>query len=268
VALRCVYTDLDGTFLGRGGSLFRDADGGFSRIQALALEACHRANVEVVVMSGRREPQVRELTRLMAQPAYIYEAGCALVIDGEHTVLTGEWTQDDDGNPAEKMLAAGIPDFLFERFPKRLEWHRPWHTDRLFSHLFRGAVDVDEANAALVDAGHAGLRFLDNGAMGHQIDGQMAHAYHLVPGESSKARAAAFHMQVRGFSPEECIGVGDSMEDLDVAKAVGRFFIVANGPERDPGLEAAIGARPNVTVTEGRMGDGFYEAVLNSLAPG
>ena len=75
-------------------------------------------------------------------------------------------------------------------------------------------------------------------------------------------------MQVRGFSPEECIGVGDSMEDLDVAKAVGRFFIVANGPERDPGLEAAIGARPNVTVTEGRMGDGFYEAVLNSLAPG
>ena len=28
--IRCVYTDLDGTLLGRGGSLFRDAEGSFS----------------------------------------------------------------------------------------------------------------------------------------------------------------------------------------------------------------------------------------------
>ena len=32
--LACVYTDLDGTLLGRGSSLFRDADGGFSLAQA------------------------------------------------------------------------------------------------------------------------------------------------------------------------------------------------------------------------------------------
>ena len=31
VALRCVYTDLDGTMLGRGASLLRDAEGNFSR---------------------------------------------------------------------------------------------------------------------------------------------------------------------------------------------------------------------------------------------
>jgi hypothetical protein len=54
MALRCVYTDLDGTLYGRGGSLFRDADGNFSMMQARALEACHRAGVEVVIMSGRR----------------------------------------------------------------------------------------------------------------------------------------------------------------------------------------------------------------------
>jgi hypothetical protein len=263
-----VYTDLDGTLLGRGGSLFRDADGGFSRAQSLALEACHRAEVEVVVKSGRREAQVRELTRLMGQTSYIYEAGCALVTDGEQTVLTGEWTLDDDGTPAEKMLAAGAPDLLFERFPNRLEWHRPWHTDRRFSHLFRGAVDVVEANAHLRQEGHEGLRFLDNGATGQKIDGQVAHAYHLVPGEASKARAVAFHMRVRGYAPEECIGVGDSIEDLGVSESVGRFFVVANGPERDPGLREAIGDRSNVTVTEGRMGDGFYEAVLETLATG
>ena len=57
MALRCVYTDLDGTLLGHGASLFRDAEGGFSMAQARGLEACQRAGVEVVIMSGRREPR-------------------------------------------------------------------------------------------------------------------------------------------------------------------------------------------------------------------
>ncbi len=52
LALRCVYTDLDGTLLGRYGSLFRDSEGEFSMLQARALEACHRAGVEVVIKSG------------------------------------------------------------------------------------------------------------------------------------------------------------------------------------------------------------------------
>ena len=219
--------------------------------------------------SGRREAQVLEDTRLMGQSSYIYEAGCAVVIDGERTLLTGDWVPDDEGTPAEKMLAAGIPDLLFERFEGRLEWHRPWHTDRVLSHLFRGLVDVSEANELLARNGHAGLRFLDNGAIGGQMEGlERTHAYHLVPGAASKVRAVELHMRARGYLPEECIAVGDSLEDLAVSEAVGRFYVVANGPERDPGLSEAIAARPNVTVTEGRMGDGFYEAVVARLASG
>ena len=48
MALRCVYTDLDGTMLGKGASLLRDAEGNFSTLAVRALEACHRAGVEVV----------------------------------------------------------------------------------------------------------------------------------------------------------------------------------------------------------------------------
>src|SRR5690242_9301937 len=59
MALRCLYVDLDGTLLGQFGSLFRDADGNFSRAQALTFEACHRAGTEVVIMSGRREAQIQ-----------------------------------------------------------------------------------------------------------------------------------------------------------------------------------------------------------------
>ena len=75
-------------------------------------------------------------------------------------------------------------------------------------------------------------------------------------------------MGVRGYEPEQCIGVGDSLEDLDAAEHVARFFVVANGPERDEALRQALPRFPNATVTEGRMGDGFYEAVISTLAAG
>jgi hydroxymethylpyrimidine pyrophosphatase-like HAD family hydrolase len=268
VALRCVYTDLDGTLLGHHGSLFRDWEGEFSLLQARMLEACHRAGAEVVIMSGRREAQVMADARLLGQTSYIYEAGCGVFIDGERTFLTGDWVPDDDGTPAERMLAEGVPDLLFDRFPGRLEWHHPWHHDRRLSHLFRGRVDVGEANALLGEHGHQDLRFLDNGAITRPMEGldETAHAYHLVPGGASKAKAVGFHMRARDYRAEECIAVGDSLEDLDSAEFVGRFFVVANGPERDPALREAIGGRPNVTVTEGRSGDGVYEAVVSTLA--
>jgi hydroxymethylpyrimidine pyrophosphatase-like HAD family hydrolase len=267
LGLSCVYTDLDGTLLGHGASLFRDADGGFSLAQARGLEACQRAGVEVVIMSGRREPQVHEAARLMGQASYIYEAGCAFAIEGEKTLLTGEMKTDESGTIYEQIEDRGIPRMLFEHFDGHLEYHAPWHHGRVLSHLFRGKIDVDEANALLGEHGDDDLRLLDNGAIGRPmpaIDGP-THAYHLVPRAVSKASAVAAHARARGYDPADCIAVGDSVEDLEVAAAVGRFFVVANGPERDPGLRAALAGWSNATVTEGRMGDGFYEAIVSTL---
>jgi hydroxymethylpyrimidine pyrophosphatase-like HAD family hydrolase len=267
MALSCVYTDLDGTLLGHRSSLFRDPDGGFSLAQARALEACHRAGVEVVIMSGRREPQVHEAARLMGQTSYIYEAGCAFAIDGETTLMTGEMQPSEEGTIYEQIEQRGVPRLLFEHFGGRLEYHSPWHHGRVLSHLFRGKVDVDEANALLGEHGDDDLRLLDNGAIGTPmatVEGR-THAYHLVPRLVSKAGAVAAHARARGYDPAACIAVGDSVEDLEVAAAVGRFFMVANGPERDEGLRLALPEWDNVTVTEGSMGDGFYEAVVSTL---
>ena len=267
MSLSCVYTDLDGTLLGPGGVLFRDAEGGFSLAQARALEACNRAGAEVVIMSGRRQPQVHEAARLMGQTSYIYEAGCAFAIEGETTLMTGEMAPDEDGTIYEQIESRGIPKLLFDHFDGRLEYHAPWHHGRVLSHLFRGKVDVDEANALLGEHGDDDLRLLDNGAIGREmaaIDGP-THAYHLVPRVVSKGAAVAAHARARGYDRADCIAVGDSVEDLEVAASVGRFFVVANGPERDPGLRAALAAWDNATVTEGAMGDGFYEAVVATL---
>ena len=247
MALRCLYTDLDGTLLGRFGSLFADADGNFSRNQA----------------------QVLSDSRLMGQSSYIYEAGCGMVIDRERTLLTGEgWVPDDRGTPAERMIASGIPAMLFERFAGRLEYHAPWHEGRVLSLLFRGKVDVAEVNELV--AAHPdgdGLRFLDNGAISRPMEGiEIAHAYHLVPGGASKGKAVGAHLRARGYGREECIAAGDSIEDLGAAEYVGRFFCMANGYEKDEALRTALGAFDNVTVTDGRMGDGVYEAVVATLA--
>jgi hydroxymethylpyrimidine pyrophosphatase-like HAD family hydrolase len=268
VALRCVYTDLDGTLLGRWGSLFRDSEGEFSMLQARALEACHRADVEVVIKSGRREASVLEDAKLMGSRSYICEVGCLVVIDGERTELIGDAKVDEGKTLAETMVERGVPDELFEHFGGRLEWHSPWHRQRDLSLLFRGKVDVREGNELLAERGYTDLKLIDNGAIFAPMDGieGPAHAYHLLPAAASKANAVAFHMQVRGYAPEECIAIGDSVEDLDVAEVVGRFFVPANGPERDPALREAIGGRPNVTVTEGYMGDGVYEAIVSTLA--
>jgi hydroxymethylpyrimidine pyrophosphatase-like HAD family hydrolase len=268
VPLRCVYTDLDGTLLGRWGSLFRDSEGEFSMLQARALEACHRADVEVVIKSGRREASVMEDAKLIGSRSYICEVGCLVVIDGERTELIGDAEVAEGKTLAETMVERGIPDQLFEHFGGRLEWHSPWHRQRELSLLFRGKVDVQEGNDLLAERGVTDLKLIDNGAIFAPMDGidGPAHAYHLLPKESSKARAVTYHQQVRGYTPEECIAIGDSVEDLDVAQVVGRFFVPANGPERDPALREAIAGRQNVTVTEGLMGEGVYEAIVSTLA--
>ena len=268
--IRCVYTDLDGTLLGRGGALVKDADGAFTLLGVRGVEACVRAGAEVVPMTGRRKATVAEIARLLGQSSYIYEVGTALVVDGEETLLTGN-LQPRDGRSVHQLISdSGAPALLLDHYAGRLEYHAPWHEGREFTHLMRGLVDAAEANVLLDRNGHEDLRLVDNGSIAPKPSlADLAgppHAYHLMPRTASKANAVAAHMQARGYTREECIAVGDSREDLGVAGAVGRFFLVANAVEKDPSVRDAIAGRLNVEVTEERNGEGFYEAVVRSLA--
>jgi phosphoglycolate phosphatase len=249
MALSCVYTDLDGTLLGAGASLFRDGEGNFTLLPARGLEACHRSGVEVVPMSGRRKAQVMEDARILGSSAFIYEVGSGLVIDGEEHLLCGAFAPRDGRTPHELIEATGAPRLLLGEF--QIEHHSPWHRARYVSHLFRGLLDVGEANALLAREGHDSLKLVDNG-MGESG----TRVYHLIPATASKAEAVALHMRARGYAPEDCIAVGDSQEDLAVAPVVGRFYLVAN---------ARGGEGSNVIRTEASFGDGFYEAVLLAL---
>jgi hydroxymethylpyrimidine pyrophosphatase-like HAD family hydrolase len=255
VAIRCVYTDLDGTLLGRGASLFRTAEGEFTLLAARALEACHRAGAEVVLKSGRRRAQVMEDARLMGQTSYIFEVGAGLVVDGEVTFLTGDFQPREGQSVHQQIAATGAPELLLARYEGRLGYHVPFHLGREVSHVFRGSVEAREANELLEAEGHSALRLVDNGEIAPGT-----HTFHLIPAEVSKARAVGAHMHARGYAREECVAVGDSPEDLDVARVVGRLFLVANAVAGD------TSAFPNVERTEAAMSEGFYEAVIRSLA--
>jgi phosphoglycolate phosphatase len=255
VGIRCVYTDLDGTLLGRGASLFRTAEGEFTLLAARALEACHRAGAEVVIKSGRRRAQVMEDARLLGQSSYIFEVGAAMVIDGETTFLTGDFQPRDGESVHDQIAATGAPELLLSRYEGRLEYHAPFHLGREVSHVFRGTLDAREANELLAAEGHSQLRLVDNG----EIE-PGTHTFHLIPAGVSKAAAVSAHMRARGYAPEECVAVGDSREDLDVARVVGRLFLVANAVAGD------TSAFQNVERTEAAMSEGFYEAVIRTLA--
>ena len=187
--MRCLYVDLDGTLLGPGGVLVRDADGDFTLLGVRAIEACTRAGAEVVLMSGRRQAQVAEDARLLGQTSYIFEAGSALVLDGEEHWLTGD-LRPGTRTIHDQIDDSGAPGLLLERYAGRLEYHDPWHRNREVSHLFRGLVDAFEANALLAEHGHGDLRLVDNGAVHRRspalTDLPQVRAYHLVPASASR----------------------------------------------------------------------------------
>lgn len=267
-AARCLYLDLDGTLLGPGGSLLHDGEGAITLEGVRAVQACLRAGVEVVLMSGRRREQVAEAARLLGQRCFAFEAGACLVLDGEEHWLTGELLPGEL-TVFERIERSGAPALLLEHYRGRLECHEPWHLRREASHLMRGLVDCSEADRLLKEHGHGALRLLDNGAASRRSQAlaslERVRVYHLVPAGASKLAAVDLHMRARGYARAQTFAVGDSREDLACAEAVGCFWLVANAVAHDPSIRDALAGHTNARVTEHGHGAGVYEAVLSTL---
>src|SRR5213078_3041997 len=113
----------------------------------------------------RRRATTAEIARLLGQTAYAFELGCGVVVDGEETLLTGHLQPRDEMTVSQLIRESGAPALLLDRYAGRLEYHAPWHDERDFTHLLRGLVDVEEADALLAENGHDDLKLVDNGAI-------------------------------------------------------------------------------------------------------
>jgi hydroxymethylpyrimidine pyrophosphatase-like HAD family hydrolase len=262
---KIVYTDLDGTILGPGGSLFASPDGGITRAAAEAVAALHSAGIGLVPVSGRAEVRVREAARLLGAAGFIAELGGITARGNE--VVRDYGAHRGRGTPAEAMARTGAAAFLLETCAGRLEPHAPWaHDGREVSMLFRGHVEVGEAHADLDEAGYGWVRLHDNGIVPRSFPGldvSEVHVYNLLPEGVTKATAVAADLVARGLEGREAIALGDSTSDLGLAPHVAAVFIVANGM---PAVERADHVPESVYVTDAGYGDGFAEAVDAVLA--
>jgi hydroxymethylpyrimidine pyrophosphatase-like HAD family hydrolase len=254
-----LFSDVDGTLVGRGGSLLADLDGAPSLAAAEALLTARRAGLEVVLVSGRTRAQLFEAGRLIGLRDAIAEMGAVLVLDGKAELQWGQTPRDLGETPAEALERSGALRLVLEAFAGRLEPHAPWHENRQGTALLRGQVEVDEVNGALRAEGLGWARLLDNGRLRgrypHLGPGE-THTYHLLPAGVSKAATAAGYLAAKGLSPRQAAAVGDGPADLELADAVGAMFLVANGA-----WAAAKAGGRQVIVTPSSAGRGFAETV-------
>ncbi len=270
---RIVYTDLDGTMVGPRGSFWHTAARDLSASPATALLELHRAGIPLVLVSGRTHEQVVEAARIFAADAAIAELGSSISWDAgrQNHRFTGELPAEHAGRtPMEIMASLGIVEQLLATCPGQLEWHAPWHATHSTDALLRGRVDAAVVDAWLAERGLGWLTLQDNGAI--QLTSRMTldvapappRVYHLMPRGISKGVAVAWDLERRGIPAADAVAIGDSISDLDMASSVGRLFLTANGAAVE-GMADRIAAVPNVTVTEGAMGEGWAQAVRAAL---
>ena len=251
--IKVVYTDLDGTMLGRNGSFLHDPDGNATLEPAEALLAARAALVDVVPASGRALRGLQTDARLLGLETVIAEMGAQISYDFGRDVVQNFGETPKPGMPAAIMEEVGAVKLLLERFAGLLEHHTPWSGWRECTHLFRGKVDPEEADATLAGKGFGWLTLHDNGRLHGEYTGipkGAARAYHLIPRGVSKGLAVAIDRERRGFARENAVAIGDAFADLELAAEVGVFVMVCDALADDPPLAERARAMDNVLVTD------------------
>jgi len=270
---RVLYTDVDGTLLGRGACLIADGEGTPNLDAVTAAAALNDAEKHVVIVSGRNARQLREMTRLLGWSDFIGELGCVRSYGrGSRLVYdTGDWLEGatlPGETPHDAITRVGALGALQKAFPGRIEQHTPWHLDREVTHMLRGNVPADEAQAVL-DTLELPVTFVDNGIIHPPKHGLVGvtevHAIHLVPTGTSKQRAVALDLVERGLIRADALAVGDSAADVAMAEAVGLLTVVSNGLN-DPVLCERVAGFDNVVHTHASHGSGWAELANAWLA--
>jgi hydroxymethylpyrimidine pyrophosphatase-like HAD family hydrolase len=261
-----LYTDLDGTLLGRGGSLLVDGAGNPSTRTVDAVIRVNAAKLPVVIVTGRNRIQCTEISRLLEWRGFVAELGCVIVPDrgADPIYNVGDWPADTltaGETPFERVTRAGAVEALVAAFPGKLEPHAPYHHNREATVLLRGSLDVQAAREVLRELDIA-IELVDNGIIHPMTTGltdvDEVHAYHLMPPGVTKAGAVALDLARRGLAREQAAAIGDAATDVGMASAVGLGVMVANAVA-DARVQAAAAAHDNVYALSRERGEGWAE---------
>ncbi|MCL4417718.1 MAG: HAD-IIB family hydrolase [Actinobacteria bacterium] len=263
--LKVIYTDLDGTLFNDQGCIIKDYEGNFYFEVVKLFERIAKRNWDIVLVSGRSKQQLRYNSMLIGVKNYITELGCELVHNfGEKAYVTfDDKKYDYEITNCGKDLM-NIIKILKEAFPNKIDSNLDWSVGRSFNALFFGDIDLGKANGILKDAGYEGLVLVDNGfskIVKLNLDVERLRILNLMPEGVDKSSAIKLDKKLRSFKDENCIALGDSIEDLKMAPVVKYFFLMKDAVERDSDILASLYNFNNVFVTKYKMNRGWTEVM-------
>jgi len=263
--IKVIYTDLDGTLLNDMGCLIKDVEGKFFYDAVSLFKKIEKKGWDLVLVSGRSRVQLRYNAMLMGVKNFIPELGCEMVYDlGREVHVTF-----DSAKLNYKITKGGkdlveIIKIFSKAFPGKIESQLEWSMGRSYNALFFGDIDIDRANSLLIENGYEGLELVDNGfskLVSLDIDVEHLRIYNLIPRGVDKASAIKLDRKIRKLVKNNCIALGDSVEDIKMAKEVGAFFLMKNAIDRDGRVAELIKDYDNIFVTSKIMNHGWTEVM-------
>ncbi len=263
--LKVIYTDMDGTLLNDRGCLIKDVNGKFFIDCIRLFEKSEKLGWDIVLVSGRNKLQLKYNSQLMGVTNYIPELGCELV----HNLGEKVYVTFDSSNYKYDVVRGGkdlvdVIELLKANFPGKIDSRIEWSMERTFNALFLGDIDAVKANEVLAKNGYEGLSLVDNGfskLMRLNLDVEHLRIYNLVPKGVDKSSAIKLDKEIRKFQKNNCIALGDSSEDLKMAKEVHAFFLMTDTIERDSDILESLKNYDNVFVTSRSMNRGWAEVI-------
>ncbi|MDO5044235.1 MAG: HAD family hydrolase [Coriobacteriia bacterium] len=238
-----IYTDIDGTLLAPGGKFLTKHDGKPSFELAKLLVELKEAEIDLVLVSGRNRASLHEMVRQLNLDGFIAELGTIIqressgISKTEYILGAMDFDLSSDKSPFEAIQDSGVVDALLHAFPGRLEYSLPYALEREVTPALRGNIDEQEAQR-IIDSYPYQLDLASNGLV-HPKEHTLTmgadepiYIYHLLPRGVSKGSTLAYDMEQAGLSAHECVALGDSEADLDMASYVGSFVLMNNGLQR------------------------------------
>jgi HAD superfamily hydrolase (TIGR01484 family) len=263
--LKVIYTDLDGTLLNDRGCLIKDSENSFFYDNVKLLSKADKNGWDIVLVSGRSRDQLRTNAMLMGLKNYISELGCEIVYDlGKevHATFNTENFNYEITKGGKDLVK--IISIFKEAFPGKIESLIEWSMGRNYNALFVGEINLGRANMLLKENGYEELVLADNGfskMFDTGLDVKHLKIYNLIPKDVDKSSGIRIDKIIRKISSINCIALGDSVEDLKMAKEVGAFFLMRDSLEKNPQIQDLLINYDNIYITEEKMNRGWAEII-------
>lgn len=265
--MKTIYVDVDGTIVGKNGSLLHNHLGEDSSASIEGVRMAHENDCEIIIATGRDLHRAADFVRVLGLQKVIAELGCVIRTKDEDVFNFGQANKYFDFKkvtPEEfhkNVVAAS--EFLAQQFPGHLELHNEYNRGQFATTMLRGNVDEKKANELLKDK----WPYLEIHANGHGmfrrtmpgVDNVLI--YHLAPIGVTKAGGIQFDQKLRGLEIKDCFMIGDGFADLVVSPYVNKVYVPINGIESDANSKEYAQTHDNVVVLENSHNEGFLEAI-------